>query len=552
MSHEMQLELGELINELFDGDVSPGSDVSCSCSSAGLPLGAPCWGAVLKGDGGLGCTAGFVSGKVHFKSKFCAKCVEAIDIPASRVRAMRPEMQGLFANSQRAGFWKTAPESLGGGEVRIANNTITCDGPWLIVYREQPPDLPWEPMPEGWVSADGIITLSVGKGTLVPSCEMWRHAPGRKPGGSLLAQRGPTVSHSWSAEKEPKRRRRAPQTGASASGSSTAGNSASAKVPTSLLPVVPMLHAQPSPVASTTDQDESPPSWPTTAHHHHPVPGSPSVRELDALAVSSADPSIFAAALIGAHSEVAALLEAALHPNAPLRRRLPSEQQAALSASLTFTRRAIREAEVLLTIDMAAEQRSSASDRAQPLPTNDLTASGDLQVRGVGARGGGSISSESGAAASSAASSPTPSVAGSGSANDPHSPDQTFCVVNQRVAQPSSASQSRGDPDLSVLRVRQHSTSVPSGLGFGLQLSPDAPVDEPEQPALPDGRRAISRRRSDSRLIDQTGRIKTLRESFKSMFIVGERRFSFGEKRFSFFARRPADQPGIQRMDTAP
>ena len=40
-AHEMQLELGELIDELFDGDVSPAA-TSRSCSSAGLPLGAPC------------------------------------------------------------------------------------------------------------------------------------------------------------------------------------------------------------------------------------------------------------------------------------------------------------------------------------------------------------------------------------------------------------------------------------------------------------------------------------------------------------------------------
>ena len=64
---------------------------------------------------------------------------------------MPEEMKPLFTNSLRAGFWKQAPDALGGGDVRITNNTITCDGPWLIVYRDLPPDLPWEPMPYGWV-----------------------------------------------------------------------------------------------------------------------------------------------------------------------------------------------------------------------------------------------------------------------------------------------------------------------------------------------------------------------------------------------------------------
>ena len=138
--------------------------------SDSLPL--QCWGGVLKGTPAT-CTPGFVSGKAHFKNKFCLACREGIAVPASRVRALAPEMHAWYNNSLRAGFWKVRPpppspmsshllsrllshllspsltfsrtgsrqvasSAIGGGEVRIANNTITCDGPWLVVYRGAP------------------------------------------------------------------------------------------------------------------------------------------------------------------------------------------------------------------------------------------------------------------------------------------------------------------------------------------------------------------------------------------------------------------------------
>ena len=115
-----------------------------------------------------------MTGKAHFKNKFCANCRKGIAVPTSRVRAMATEMRHVYQNSLRAGFWKRVPQSIGGGEVRIANNTITCDGPWLVVYRAGcgVPALPWEPMPTEWVSEDGVVQLSVAKGTLVPMAEM--------------------------------------------------------------------------------------------------------------------------------------------------------------------------------------------------------------------------------------------------------------------------------------------------------------------------------------------------------------------------------------------
>jgi len=164
--------------------------------------GCPCWGGMLKGSSAH-CSPGFTSGKAHFKNKFCEECRKGIDVPADRVRAVRPGVQALYANSLRAGFWKRSAPALGGGEVRIANNTITCDGPWLIVYRAghdvvAPPCA--TEIPDAWVSRDGIISFSIAKGTLVPMAEM---APKSKVHPS-------PSEHLVGFNLGPKRQRRAP------------------------------------------------------------------------------------------------------------------------------------------------------------------------------------------------------------------------------------------------------------------------------------------------------------------------------------------------------
>ena len=131
-----------------------------------------CWGAVLKGDAAA-CTPDFKAGRAHFKNHFCARCRETIEVNASHVRALMPESHHLYVNTLSVGFWKRASPTIGGGDVRVVNNTITCDGPWLVIYREDPPDdLSWAPMPKEWVR-EGMVHLCVAKGTLVPASEMW-------------------------------------------------------------------------------------------------------------------------------------------------------------------------------------------------------------------------------------------------------------------------------------------------------------------------------------------------------------------------------------------
>lgn len=138
-----------------------------------------CWGAELTGDSSR-CTPGFEPGHAHFKNKFCAACRNCVEVPAERVRALTPELQPMLTNNLRAGFWKSASQLIGGGLVRVVNNTNACEGPYLAVYREPPPPLnkfEWGELPAEWVS-NGYVQLCVAKGTLVPPASLWHPASG--------------------------------------------------------------------------------------------------------------------------------------------------------------------------------------------------------------------------------------------------------------------------------------------------------------------------------------------------------------------------------------
>ena len=161
---------------------------------------AQCWGACIACNDGIYCTPGFVSGKAHFKNKVCEACREAIDVPKWRVRALTEDMKVHYSsNSLSAGFWKHAPAELGSGEFRLVNNTITCNGPWLVVFRFAPPDLKWEPMPPEWIIGD-VVRLAVAKGTLVPASELMQNS-GRRPTPGSFPVRCPM-------DAIPKRKRR--------------------------------------------------------------------------------------------------------------------------------------------------------------------------------------------------------------------------------------------------------------------------------------------------------------------------------------------------------
>ena len=100
-----------------------------------------CWGAEV--HGGVNCPPDFVPGKLHFKNKFCDSCRNAIMVPLSQLRALSEEQAACVVNKRSEGFWNSAPANMGGGQYRILNNTAGCIGPWLALFREQPPNIQW-------------------------------------------------------------------------------------------------------------------------------------------------------------------------------------------------------------------------------------------------------------------------------------------------------------------------------------------------------------------------------------------------------------------------
>ena len=104
-----------------------------------------CWGAQL--NGGAGCLPHFVPGKLHFKNNFCDNCRDCIMVPLAQVCALSAEQAACFVNKRSKGFWNYAPASMGGGQYRIINNTAGCIGPWLALFREEPPHLAWSAHP---------------------------------------------------------------------------------------------------------------------------------------------------------------------------------------------------------------------------------------------------------------------------------------------------------------------------------------------------------------------------------------------------------------------
>ena len=107
---------------------------------AGLDLIAPssCWGQQLNSE--MACSPDFVPGRNHFKNHFCARCREhGVPIPAHRVRAVRAERRDEFENPHSAGMWS----KMG---TRLVNQTSTCVGPSLVIFRGLPADAPPSPL----------------------------------------------------------------------------------------------------------------------------------------------------------------------------------------------------------------------------------------------------------------------------------------------------------------------------------------------------------------------------------------------------------------------
>ena len=107
-----------------------------------------CWGVEIAGPNGHGCNPNFVANGKHFKDKFCTVCqAHGLSVPVSRVRVLPDFLYDDFVNSNGGGVWTRLPACLepaarsraAGGEpttFRLVNQTLKCEGPRLLVFRD--------------------------------------------------------------------------------------------------------------------------------------------------------------------------------------------------------------------------------------------------------------------------------------------------------------------------------------------------------------------------------------------------------------------------------
>ena len=186
------LELGDFVDASRMAALSTPAEFQCHTKHL-------CWGSELHGEVLLHCDAHFRISGSHLKDKFCSKCREdGVLIPASRVRALRPDQHETFTNSSGGGLWNDNSFVSNMPDYRVINHVHGCKGPRLVrrraisktalhaqpqhtlalcshpvlqvIFRTQPPpmDTTWATLPPAW--ADGEhVRLWASKGTLVPS-----------------------------------------------------------------------------------------------------------------------------------------------------------------------------------------------------------------------------------------------------------------------------------------------------------------------------------------------------------------------------------------------
>ena len=135
-----------------------------------------CWGSVLSETS---CSPGWQCRSRHcFLAKFCDACRSGpILVKQEFVRALTQEQSGIFMNRRSSGLWSSSSQC-GGGLYRVANNTIGCIGPSIVIFSAPPPpELHFPGLPSGWASSDGHVHLFAARGTLVPTPTISRKTP---------------------------------------------------------------------------------------------------------------------------------------------------------------------------------------------------------------------------------------------------------------------------------------------------------------------------------------------------------------------------------------
>ena len=91
-----------------------------------------CWGAVLSGSA---CERPTGKSGGSFRDKFCTRCrLRGVTVPAGRVRV--PTGICMPANCHAGGFWNNAIDAWGWPPYRVANQTRDCNGPTLVILKD--------------------------------------------------------------------------------------------------------------------------------------------------------------------------------------------------------------------------------------------------------------------------------------------------------------------------------------------------------------------------------------------------------------------------------
>ena len=142
---------------------------------ATMPAHKPCCWGLVASNGLAPCDRGFEPRSGHVQFHFCDVCrKDGLALPVDRVRALTDDQMNIVSKPLGRGFFKSA-ESVGiGGDgfVRVVNHTITCQGPWLIIFRRPPSEsFAFLPVPAHWVHNNHVVFV-VSKNTLVPMVAM--------------------------------------------------------------------------------------------------------------------------------------------------------------------------------------------------------------------------------------------------------------------------------------------------------------------------------------------------------------------------------------------
>ncbi len=111
---------------------------------------SPCWGALFSGNSNGSehrhsrCTGSVSSAgnkKMSFPDRFCAACrhPDGFLVPTDRVRALKIHIgEPVLTNSRTTGAW-TVGQMSGSPPFRVANNTLSCVGPNLVIFESPLP-----------------------------------------------------------------------------------------------------------------------------------------------------------------------------------------------------------------------------------------------------------------------------------------------------------------------------------------------------------------------------------------------------------------------------